>query len=138
MADELKSIERIDLGAFSDEHEGQWVDVNPKRPYSAARRIEGASMRVTPKPGVDLESLSSGTVDIILDPLAQGLAVLEWHVKAWSLTDEDGAPLSVDRAGFLHEDFDDELGDWLVDRIGEIVAERRRSKRRLAESQPGA
>lgn len=138
MADELTSIERISLADFDAFYEGEWVDINPKRPYSAARRIEGAAMRVVPQPDADLDALSSSTVDIILDPEAQGYAVLTWHVKAWSLRDEGGAALPADLTGFRHEDFDDELGDWLVDRIGEIVAARRRSKRRLAQSQPEA
>ena len=134
--------DRIDLEDFDREecertgqeprYAGGWVDVKTKRPYAVARKIESESMRVIPKPGVDLENLSVDEVEIIPDLLGKGLAELGWHVVAWSLKDESGQPIPTGRAGILHEDFDDELGDWLTTRIDEIVAEGRRSKRGLA------
>ncbi len=110
-----------------------WVDVKTGRPYAVARKIESESLRVIPNKGVELEDLSTENVEIVVDLLGKGLATLGWHIVGWSLKDEGGQPLPTGRTGILHEDFDEELGDWLTERIDGIVDERRRSKRRLAE-----
>ncbi len=124
---------RIDLEAFDEErYPNGWADIKLRRPYSAGRKIESAGVKMFPKVGTDLDNLRSEDVELVLDQLSQGLATLEWHVIAWSLEDAGGNPLPVNRDGFLHEDFDDALGDWLVDRINFYVDENRRSKRGMA------
>ena len=130
-------IKRINLEDFDDDrYPGGWVDVKEKRPYSAARKIESAALRVVPQSGSDFDNLSTSTVEFAVDNLAQGLAVLEWHVVAWSLTDDEGVAIQPNVSGFMHEDFDDDLGEWLTAQIDTIVDSRRRSKSRLAESRP--
>jgi hypothetical protein len=124
---------RIDLEAFDGErYPGGWADIKLGRPFAAGRKIESAGVKMFPKPGADLDNLKADDVELVYDQLSQGLATLEWHVIAWSLEDAGGNPLPVNRAGFLHEDFDDDLGAWLIDRINFHVEESRRSKRGMA------
>lgn len=123
----MSNMERIDLGEFDERYAGGFVDVKVKRPFSVHRKIEGAMLRVSPKPGVSLDELRSEDVDLVMSPLDRSLAVLQWHVVAWSLQDDAGEALPVGRAGVLHEDFDADLGDWIEERIEQLVESRRRS-----------
>jgi hypothetical protein len=116
--------EVIDLGEMSEAYAGQTVTVKTGRSWAAAKRIAGRALRPVATP--DMENEQTEEIEFVVDLLAQGLAVLEEHVIEWTL------PLPATRAGFLHDDFDEELGDWLVARIGEIVEDGRRSKSRVA------
>lgn len=125
----MANVERINLGDFDAErYPAGWVDVRTKRGFHVERKIRDAQMKIVPKPGVDLDELSASTVDLIFDGADAGTRTLEAHVIAWTLTDDAGAALPVSRAGFESEDFDADLGEWLIERIEEIVKAHRRSK----------
>lgn len=93
---------------------GGYVDIRAKRSWAAATRVEGTGTRIEAD-----KNAPDGAVATI-DAVAKGLAVLESAVVAWSL------PLPAARAGFLSDDFDPDVGDWLVDAIEDYYASLRR------------
>lgn len=94
---------------------GGTVQIRAKRGWGAAQRIEGAGVVI--RPG------DNGTdATAIVDGQAKGLAILESSIVSWSL------PIPADRKGFLSDDFDEDLGDWLVDAIEDYYKSLRRSE----------
>lgn len=106
------------------EHGGGWAEIRAKRSWSDVKRIDQQAIK--------WEGAESGQMVGKMDLLEQGIAKLESAVLRWSLTDENGSPIPPDRGGFVHADFDPELGDWLIEQIDAYYAGRSRSKRGAA------
>jgi hypothetical protein len=105
-------IHRIELSEFDAEaYQGGWVDIRDTRSWADTKRIEGASLEMT--------RAGNGTEEVLMrvDLLARALMVLETAIVAWSLTGEDGQPLPATRSGYSSDQFDAELGEWLMERI---------------------
>lgn len=109
---------------------GGWVEIKPKRSWADVKRIDQEVVR--------WETNEAGEQVGKMDLLEQGLAKLASAVVTWSLTDENGSAIPPDRGGFVHEDFDPELGDWLVEQIDAYYAGRSRSKRAAAAAETAA
>lgn len=109
-----------------DDLGGGWVEIREKRSWADVKRIDQQAIK--------LEGADGGGGSFIgkMDLLEQGIAKLEAAVVRWSLTDEHGGALPPDRGGFVHPDFDPELGDWLIEQIDAYYAGRSRSKRAAA------
>lgn len=118
---------RIDLGMFDDAYAGEWVDIAPRRGWADMKRIEQAAAILHP---TDTE----GEFDVSMNLLEQGIAKLESAVEAWSLKDASGAMLPASREGFLHPEFDDDLGDWLIDQIDAHYAAQKRTQAQRGKS----
>ena len=112
---------RIDLGAYDPVYEGEWVDIKEKRSFADVKRVEAKGARG--------HQNDAGEVEFTMDVLEQSIAKLETSVINWSLKTDAGAPLPPHRGGFVSDDFDAELGDWLIDQIDAYYRERSRSKR---------
>ena len=136
-ADERQTT--IDLGELDERFAGESAVVKTFRPFAAGQQIRSASFRLIPRDGVDLDDfeLTPETVIIEVDKLGEALAAISWHVISWTLKARDGSPLPVGRDGVLHEDFDDELGPLIVEKLDELVAARRRSKSGVAGLKAG-
>lgn len=110
--------ERFNLGP------GAHVVIREKRSWSAQQRVDQAGLRVKPS-AEDARKVES----FIADVLERGLAVLETAIVSWEgVRDARGVALPASRAGYLHEDFDPDLGDWLVDGIEAWYAAQRRTE----------
>lgn len=111
-----------------DELGGGWVEIREKRSWADVKKID--------QEAIHWEGGTDGKEAIgKMDLLEQGIAKLESAVVRWSLTDENGSTIPPNRGGFVHEDFDPELGDWLIDQIDAFYAGRSRSKRAAAATQ---
>lgn len=97
---------RIDLGECGPEWSGQWVDIRERRSWAARQRIDAATLGGSRLVGTELQ--------VVPDLVARAMAVLAEAIVGWSLVDSSGSPLPAGREGFEHEDFDEQLGDWLV------------------------
>jgi hypothetical protein len=94
---------------------GGSVEIRAKRGWGAAQRIESAGVVI--RPGADGDEHTA-----VVDGQAKGLAILEGSIVSWTL------PLPATRAGFLSDDFDPDVGDWLVDACEEYYASLRRTE----------
>lgn len=100
---------------------GAYVLIKPRQSWSALNRVQAAGLVVRTDGG-------GATGEVTADVLAKGLAVLETSVVSWhGITDANGRPIPATRAGFMHDDLDAEMGDWLVDAISEFYAAQRRT-----------
>ncbi|MFZ2738429.1 MAG: hypothetical protein WAY02_09380 [Burkholderiaceae bacterium] len=113
-----------------DEFGGGWVEIREKRSWADVKRIDQQALR--------WEGDGSGQVIGKMDMLEQGIAKLEAAVVRWSLTDENGSSIPPDRGGFVHADFDPELGDWMIEQIDAYYAGRSRTKRAAAAVEAAA
>lgn len=107
---------------------GGWVTIKEKRSWADVKRIDQQAVKWEGM-GSDREVVGK------MDLLEQGIAKLEASVLDWSMTDENGSKIPPDRGGFVHEDFDPELGDWLVEQIDAYYAGRSRTKRTASAAQ---
>lgn len=125
--------ERIDLGDFSQEYAGGWVEVRTRLSYRQKQIVDNHR-----QPRVVRDVATGAVREAGLDFLAFGMALLEQSVVAWDgVKDRHGKPLPANRTGYEHDDFDGDLGDWLVDRISAIhEAHRRSPEERKAEPAP--
>ena len=99
---------------------GAFVMIRPRQSWSALNRVQSAGAILHMIGGVMSDDLTP-------DVLAKGLAVLETAVLSWhGVLDADGRPLPASRAGYMHDDLDPELGDWIVDAITAHYAVQRR------------
>lgn len=111
--------------------DGAYVHIKPKQSWSARNRLDAT--RYTWKAGV-------GGDDVSINVAAYTLAVLETAIVSWQgVIDAEGKPLPASRAGYMHDDFDPDLGDWLVDAISaHYAAQRRPAEDTSAEGKPEA
>ncbi len=108
---------RIDIPERFGCAPGAHVTVRARRSWAARQRVDSAGVKIIPDR--DGGTQHEGRIDA----LARGLAVLETAVLSWEgVRDAEGKPLPASRAGYVHEDFDPELGDWLVDAIDAVYA----------------
>ena len=106
---------RISLDTFSEErYPGGWAEIKGRRSWADSKRIDSASVSMT-APGAGSEMFMRA------DLLGRGIAILESAIVAWSL------PIPPTRAGFESDDFDDDLGEWLIDQIDAHYASERRT-----------
>lgn len=110
---------------------GGQVEIKEKRSWADVKRIDQQAVHLE---GTDGEGGMIGKLDL----LEQGIAKLESSVVRWTLTDENGSAIPPDRGGFVHEDFEPKLGDWLVEQIDAYYAGRSRSKRAAAAVEAAA
>lgn len=108
---------------------GAHVNIKPRQSWAAANRVQAA--------GLVVRTSSTGpTGDVRADVLERSLAILETAVVSWhGIEDSGGKPLSASRAGYMHDDFDPALGDWLVEAIEAHYASQRRTE---PEGKPAA
>lgn len=122
---------RIDVPE-SFELSDAYVLIRPKRSWSARNRVESAGMFVrshgeAARRGEDAPAAAAAEVGI--DAMALGVAVLETAVISWTgIADVNGRPLPATRRGFMHDDFDSDLGDWLVEQIQAFYAAQQRTE----------
>lgn len=90
---------------------GGSVQIRAKQSWGARARVDSAGVFVKP-----------GEEEARIDGRAKGLAILESAVVSWSLD------LPATREGFMSDDFDGDVGDWLVDAIVEHYQSQRRSE----------
>ena len=99
---------------------GAYVLIRPRQSWAALNRVQAAGL-VLRTDGVGV------TREVTADVLALGLAVLETAVISWhGIEDSNGRPLPASRAGYMHDDFDPAIGDWLVDAIRAHYEEQKR------------
>ncbi len=101
--------------------DGVRVQVRVRRSWSGQQRVDGSRTVVR-------DSDDGRTKEAAANFLEFGIAVFEASIVSWAgVHDEAGNPLPHTRAGFLHDDFDPDLGDALVDRLEMFYAARERS-----------
>lgn len=107
-----KGLHRIHLREFDQErYADDWVDIKARRSFADGMRIDGA-----------LAAVSSDTTKL----LEYTLTLFATSIRAWTLKDEAGEPIPTDRSGFLNDDFEDDVGDWLADQIRKYHESRKR------------
>lgn len=112
---------------------GAYITIKPRESYGMRNRVQGAGLVIR-------TNTVGATGEVTADVLERGLAVLGTAVLSWhGIVDGDGRPIPVSRAGFLHDDFDPDLGDWLVDAItAHYESQKRPAEDASAEGKPEA
>ena len=100
--------------------QGAYVLIRPHQSWAALNRTQAAGLVVrAPSPGE--------TAQLTADVLAVGLATLETAVLSWhGILDMEGRPIPASHAGYMHDDLDPDVGDWLVEEITAFYAAQRR------------
>lgn len=105
------STHKIILSEYDSDLDGHVV-IKAKRSWKARQILDGARFLARPGGGNDETPL-----DLAANVFGYRRAILETAVVEWTLKDAEGKPLPASRAGFEHDDFDPDLGDWIVDAI---------------------
>ena len=119
---------RIDLAEFDPEYAGEWVDIRESLSWRQRNDVDVGWMKIRPS----ITQSSDGTQGVSarfaeIPAVERVMVLMETALVAWSLKDRNGAPLPVGRAGLDHEDFDGELGDWLLQLVQKYYAAFRRT-----------
>lgn len=129
---------RIEMGDVHDRFAGLWVDVKLRRSFAAQQRVDmaregrdgmamsgedaakvGRAARAGKSDSDLLELIEEVRLGGGGDPLEATVAIIESAVVDWNLVDGDDPPkkLPLGRAGVMHDDFDPDVGEQLVDAI---------------------
>lgn len=93
--------------------DGAYVVIRARQSWSALNRVQSAGLVVR-------TSAAGPTGEVTADVLARGLALLDTAVMSWGgILDMHGRPIPATHAGYLHDDLESEVIDWLVDAIAE-------------------
>lgn len=117
----METTHRLEI---PEEYGGGWVDIRERLGAAQELYIESRLMRTVIHPG------EAPTVEP--DFYAWTLAKWRTYIVAWSL------PLTVDQSGFESQDFDGDLGGWIIREAEAHYAERRRTKSGLDRTEPDA
>jgi hypothetical protein len=111
----VETTHRIDLGEFRDDYANEWVEIRARRGWARAKEIEASAVELRPDP------LNPGEAKVTIDLLKHDLLKLEGSIVAWSLD------MPATSQGFRSDEFEEALGEWLVNRIDAFYASRRRT-----------
>lgn len=117
----METTHRLEI---PEEYGGGWVEIRDRLGAAQELYIESQFMRATVVPG---ESP-------VVAPDFYAWTIAKWrtYIVAWSL------PLPVDVYGFESQDFDGDLGGWIIREAEAHYAERRRTKSGVDRTQPDA
>ena len=109
-----------------DELGGGWVDIRKSTGWKTRVDITGKAIAAV---GEDAPALEFGIAEAIEKFLA--------YIVAWSLVDDDGEPVEVTREFIESDDFDGEIGGFILREADAWYAQRRLSKRRTPRAEQG-
>jgi hypothetical protein len=101
---------------------GGWAEIRDHLSWAQTQRYEQAGVVVIRR---DDGSVVMGNT---FDMYEHFVGVLEAWVSAWSLVDENGAPVPANRSGIESPWLTTEVGDFLFARCKEAVAASQRTK----------
>jgi len=96
----------INLGDFDEEYAGKTATIRYRRSWAGQQRVDGAGARATQDP-----ASGNTTQTLVVDMLERAIAQLETSLIEWDL------PFPINKRGFMHDDFDGDLGEWLIEQI---------------------